>query len=275
MPELPEVETVVRYLRPKITGQRIVQFTAHWPKVTLPDSPSHFANRVERLDILEVTRRGKYIILVMNTGIITIHLRMTGHVLLQPKIDVLPRHTTADLLLSGGIRLVLKDTRKFGRIGYFPALDQLDKKLGVEPLSSEFTPAMLEELLSVRRRQMKPLLLDQSIIAGLGNIYVDEALFTAGIHPTTVAADVSPKKMAKLHDAIQNILRKSIAAQGTTFLTFGFGESEKGTFSRQLRIFGRNGEACPECGTGVVKSRVGQRGTYFCPQCQPIVSGIQ
>jgi len=269
MPELPEVETVVRHLRPQLVGQGVTGFTAHWAKVTAPATPDEFARQVVGRRIEAVDRRGKFILLGLKHGLVHIHLRMTGRLQVTPTgARAAPAHVSAIFELSSGGQLVFRDARKFGRIGYLDSSAALDESLGPEPLSEAFSPQRFRRMLAGRRRQIKPLLLDQAFIAGLGNIYVDEALFQARIHPLTRAHRLSPRKATALHRAIRRTLQASIDRQGTTIINFGFGNGQVGSFRDQLRVFGRQGEPCPVCGAGIVKTRVAQRGTHLCPRCQ-------
>jgi len=271
MPELPEVETVVRYLRPQLVERAIVGFTAHWPRVTAPAMPEDFARQVTGRTIHAVRRRGKYILLELNRGYIHLHLRMTGRLLVLPSGDPEASsqpHVTAEFDLSDSRRLVFRDMRKFGRVGYLEDLAPLETRLGPEPLSSRFTTRLFHRLLRGRRRRIKPLLLDQSFIAGLGNIYVDEALFLARIHPETPGSRLSFARARALHRAIQDILSESIRHDGTTIINFQYGEGSTGRFREKLRVFRRAEQPCPVCGTPLAKIRVAQRGTYLCPACQ-------
>lgn len=285
MPELPEVETVVRSLRSHLEKRAIVGFTAHWPRVTAPASPEDFTRQVAGHTIRAVRRRGKYVLLDLDRGYVHLHLRMTGRLLVlrsgDPETSSQP-HVTAEFDLSnppgtprrayargqGGRRLIFQDMRKFGRVGYLEDLAQLEARLGPEPLSSRFTPRFFHRLLQGRRRRIKPLLLDQSFIAGLGNIYVDEALFLARIHPETSASGLTFTQAQALHRAIQDILNDSIQHDGTTIINFQYGEGNTGRFREKLRVFRREEQPCPVCGTPLVKIRVAQRGTYLCPACQ-------
>ncbi len=269
MPELPEVETVVRHLRPQLVGQGVTGFTAHWARVTAPATPDEFARQVVGRSITAVDRRGKFILLGLDHGLVHIHLRMTGRLQVNPPdSDDIPTHVSATFELSSGGQLLFRDVRKFGRLGYLDSRAAFDDRLGLEPLSDAFSPKRFRQLLAGRRRQIKPLLLDQTFIAGLGNIYVDEALFQARIHPLTRAHRLSTPRAIALHRAIRETLQASIDRQGTTIISFTFGNGQSGSFRDQLQVFGRQGEPCPVCGAGIVKTRVAQRGTHFCPRCQ-------
>lgn len=271
MPELPEVETVVRYIRPHLVERSVVRFTAHWPKVTAPASPEEFTRQVTYRTIKNVRRRGKYIILELDQGYIHLHLRMTGRLQVLYAEDcqsVNGQHVTARFDLSDQHCLVFNDIRKFGRVGYLDDLNTLEARLGPEPLSRGFTPQIFYDLLHGRTRRIKPLLLDQAFVSGLGNIYVDEALFRARIHPEMPAMKLTLVEAAALHQAIRNVLSESIRDNGTTIINFQYGEGNAGRFREKLRVFRHDGEPCPVCGTTIKKTRVAQRGTYLCPSCQ-------
>ena len=270
MPELPEVETVVRSIQPLVVGKTInaIETAANYPKVLATHTPSQFNKHVVGQTIKAVSRRGKYIVLQLENGFLLIHLRMTGRLLARLGPEDKSRHITATIVFSDRSKLYFKDYRKFGRFYYSESLAFLENKLGVEPLGDEFTAPWLISRLKDSKRKIKPLLLDQSFIAGLGNIYVDEALWAAKIHPETISNKISRNKTIMLHDAIQLILKQSIAKNGTTIINFKFGDGETGEFVNELKIFGRTGEPCPRCNTKIIKTRVAQRGTYLCPKCQ-------
>ena len=283
MPELPEVETVVRYLCPQLEGRTIAGFRAPWPKVTAPAPPEEFARQVAGRTIRAVRRRGKYILLELDQGHIHLHLRMTGRLLvLTEGCAAAQPHVTAefDLTNLSGTprraytqgqdgRLLFQDMRKFGRVGYLEDLALLEARLGPEPLSPDFTPQVFRAMLKTRHRQIKPLLLDQTFLAGLGNIYVDEALFLARIHPETPASRLAFARTRALHRAIQEVLTESIQHDGTTIINFQYGEGNPGRYRELLQVFRQVGEPCPVCGTPLAKIRVAQRGTHICPRCQP------
>ncbi|MBC8401981.1 MAG: DNA-formamidopyrimidine glycosylase [Candidatus Marinimicrobia bacterium] len=270
MPELPEVETVVRSIRPLIMGKKIVTINTapDYPRVLATHTPLQFKKQVVGQTIKAVSRRGKYIVLQMEIGFLLIHLRMTGRLLTKLGKNDKLKHITATVVFKDGSNLYFKDYRKFGRLYYVDSLDYLDQRLGIEPLSEEFSRRWLISRLKTSKRKIKPLLLDQSFIAGLGNIYVDEALWAAKIHPETISNKIIRNKTIMLHGAIQLILKQSIAKNGTTIINFKFGDGEIGEFVNELKIFDRTGEPCPRCNTKIIKTRVAQRGTYLCPRCQ-------
>jgi len=271
MPELPEVETVVGVVRPLLVGRRIAAFQALWPKVTAPEAPSAFARKVAGKTIERVTRRGKYILLGLDLGTIHIHLRMTGRLMVAaPGQDLDSKHLSARFDLAEGGCLVFRDMRKFGRIGYLDDLAPLEARLGPEPLAPDLTAERFHAMLGARRRQLKPLLLDQGFLAGLGNIYVDEALFAARLHPEARASGLTIAQAGVLLDAIRDILRQSIDHKGTTIINFQYAKNSPGQYRERLQVFGRAGQPCPACGAAIVKSKVAQRGTHWCPQCQAV-----
>ena len=261
MPELPEVETVVRGLQNTIVGETIVDIEVPWEKaLEVEDAYEALAGKT----IESVTRRAKYIVIRLSTGALIVHLRMTGK--LTP---VYPeKHVTVILNFESGKSLYFQDTRKFGRMTYTQQPDEMLAHLGPEPLSKTFTPDLFSQMLASKKRKIKPLLLDQTFLAGLGNIYVDEALFQSGIHPESLSNSIPGPKIKSLHAAIQSILQNSINAQGTTVLNFSHGDNQSGTYQAALQVYGRGGEPCLICETSIEKIKLGQRGTHFCPECQ-------
>lgn len=265
MPELPEVETVARGLRPKIVGETIQQVERFWSKALIPD------NAIDDLvgrKIIEVDRRAKFIQIHLDEGVLLVHLRMTGRLTTLEPLEDQARRVTVRLAFQTGNSLYFMDTRKFGRMILAHRPEDALPDLGPEPLSRGFTGKRFLEMLKQRSRQIKPLLLDQAFLAGLGNIYADEVLLRARIHPLSTAASIPVENILALHRAIRKVLRDSIRYQGTTVLSFVHGDDESGSYQDQLRIYGHKDEPCPECGTPIEKITVGQRGTHFCPNCQ-------
>lgn len=274
MPELPEVETVVRFLRPFLLHKTIrrVLPAPDFAKVLDTHSPPQFNWLVAGQAIGDVRRRGKYIVLDLSAGHLLIHLRMTGRLLVKPPGPEQEKHVTCRIQFTDGLSLFFLDTRKFGRLFYYPDLSTVNARLGVEPLSADFTAAWLIRTCRQRRRMLKPLLLDQSLVAGLGNIYADECLWRARIHPRSRSHHVSAAKLRTLHAAIQSVLRRAIDRHGTTIISFSFGDGESGEFAAELQVFDRTGEPCPRCGSTLEKTVVAQRGTHLCPRCQVLKS---
>lgn len=271
MPELPEVQTVVNDLSDSITGKSILsvkspnKYTRVFHQSTLTECNKFLINR--RID--KLLRRGKYIVFELDQGFLCVHLRMTGKLLLNLENDADLKYVSAQFNFTDGSQLFFQDVRKFGRIYCSKNLDWLEAKLGIEPLAEAFTSEYFYYHLQRNNRQMKPLLLDQSFIAGLGNIYVDEALWFSGIHPLMIASKISEKQSNKLHEGILSVLLNAIAAKGTTIINFSYGENDMGTYKDQLKIFGETNNPCPKCGNPIQKIKVAQRGTHFCKKCQP------
>jgi formamidopyrimidine-DNA glycosylase len=257
MPELPEVETVVRTVAPHLTGRCILsaEFTSRF---VTPGNRSALARRLAGRKIESVRRRGKFILVALDQGLFTIHLGMTGRLLIGGKPN---EHTHGVFTLDDGL-LLYDDPRQFGKIEWNPARVV---RLGPEPLEIS-----LEEFRARLRRRahIKPLLLNQSFLAGLGNIYVDESLFAAGIHPLASASRISGARAAKLHQAIREILGAAIAAGGSSISDYVDAEGRRGWFQISHQAYGREGEPCVNCGSPIRKIVVGQRGTHFCPKCQ-------
>ncbi len=279
MPELPEVETVRRTLDPLLRGRTISGFTLGWPRTLEHPALDRFVETVTGATITSVSRRGKLILMQLSTGgAITIHLRMTGELLyVPPSLTVRASdrepYLRATFAFDDGSELRFYDTRKFGKIAYRSPEDLtfLDSKLGDEPLEPSFTADRLAAILGARRRQIKPLLLDQTVIAGLGNIYVDESLFRSRIHPLQTAAEIDAARIAALHAAIVDVLSTAVALHGTTFRDYRSGLGEPGGNQSRLRIYGlKPGTPCPECGSPLERLVIGQRGSIFCPNCQPL-----
>lgn len=264
MPELPEVETTVRLFRDGLTGRRIVDFRSLWPRQVTPAAKT--ATRELRGKTIErVWRRAKFIVCdLAPRGHLLIHLRMSGRLEWMDGRTSAPPHTRAVFSLEDNRALLFVDARKFGRIIVSNDLERVTRNLGVEPLSREFTAARLTELLSRRARRLKPFLLDQSVIAGLGNIYTDEALFEARLHPLSRADRLDKEHVSALHGAIRSVLREGIRRHGASIDWIYPG----GEMQDHFRVYGRGGEACHACNTAIQSTRVGQRGTSFCPSCQ-------
>ncbi|SVB12773.1 uncharacterized protein METZ01_LOCUS165627 [marine metagenome] len=267
MPELPEVETVVRFLQPHILGKTISRVEFPWPKTCAGLSIAQFRKNVVGCKIRTVERRGKYIVFTIGSAWFTVHLRMTGH-LFPAQVGFDRNHVTFFSQLDGGHYLVFRDQRKFGRVTWVNSLKHLDEKLGPEPFSDVFTQHWLLHQFKSRKRQIKALLLDQAFIAGLGNIYVDEVLWFARIHPLRVCNRLSAKKVKLLHGAIRLILREAISARGTTIRDFRVDGEQPGGYKNHLKIFNRSGYPCYRCEKSIIKTRAAGRGTYICPRCQ-------
>lgn len=276
MPELPEVETVCRTLRDPLVGRSIQSALVTWPRTVAPLDPAAFISRVVSSEIMSITRRAKFIVLELSSGeILTIHLRMTGKLLYlaagsdgagEPE-----RHLRVAFQLDNGDDLEFYDARKFGRVRLMTAEDwaQLSERIGPEPLDPTFTSTSFFESLRTRQRQIKPLLLDQTFLAGIGNIYADEALYLARIHPLQRASTISRRKAERLHQALVSTLSRAIENAGTTLRDYRSGLGETGTNFANLNVYGAApGTRCRRCDTPLKRLVVGQRGTTICPRCQ-------
>ena len=272
MPELPEVETVVRGLRESLVGQKIVAVNVLWAGCVAELSAEAFVERVTGRAVTGVDRRGKWIVLHLDDGFsLFVHLRMTGQLLIEAG-GCRPgdKYTRVLFYLGGGEQLRFSDMRKFGRLNLTDAPAEVLGELGPEPLDQDFTVDRLRAMLAETRRRIKPLLLDQRFLAGLGNIYVNEALWRAQVHPLRPANSLSMGEVAALHNAIQAVLREAIEEGGTTLDNGNFrqADGEAGDFASRLLVYGRQGDPCACCGAAIERITVGQRGTFVCPVCQ-------
>jgi len=275
VPELPEVQTIVDVLNAAgLPGNRINGAFVHWPKtVATCCTPEAFPLLLKGKTILGIQRRGKYIIFELSENYwMLIHLRMTGRLELAASTSPLNRHVHVIMNMGDGRRLIFHDTRKFGRFYLTSDPASIIGSLGPEPLNPDFSAKLLANRLEGRRRQVKPLLLDQSFLAGLGNIYVDEALWLARIHPLRSAHTLTLKEVLSLHRAIRSVLRQGIRNAGTS-LGRGKGnfispQSDQGRNKNQLKVFRLTGQPCKRCGHTIERIVVGQRSTHICSRCQ-------
>ena len=273
MPELPEVETIVCELKnANLLHKKIIRAEVLWPRTLLPPDIETFCKEIQGKEILSIARRGKYIAFTLSKGFtLFVHLRMTGRFAFTPN-----DHVRVSLHFSGGIDLYYIDARKFGKWSLVKNQEDIIGHLGPEPLEESFTAAEFFNNLQSKKRKLKPLLLDQTFIAGLGNIYVDEALWEAKLHPEQTSEALTAKKSADLLKSIRYVLTRGLQTQGTTL---GKGKSnyyrlegEKGNHQDSLSVFRKTGLPCPRCGTIIKRIIVGQRSTHFCPKCQQITS---
>jgi formamidopyrimidine-DNA glycosylase len=266
MPELPEVETIIRTLRPVLIDKKILASDLRWDRTLATPSPEAFRKKIKNQQILDISRRAKYIRLVLSSTNLILHLRMSGDLLVVLGGYQPAKHDRLLLSLSGDTTMVFSDTRKFGRVWLVDDPAMVFKGLGPEPLSDDFTLESFREALHRRHRQIKPLLLDQTFISGLGNIYTDEALHLAKIHPLSFSNRLSPAKVAGLWHAIREVLEEGIRHNGASIDWVYRG----GNYQDRFRAYGRTGEACLVCGTKIKRMVVGQRGTHYCPKCQKL-----
>jgi formamidopyrimidine-DNA glycosylase len=272
MPELPEVEYIARQLREELVGRRITGVEVSWARSLGGADPADIAAEVVGRTITGIGRRAKYLLIYLDDGaVLTVHRRMSGNLVLAPPAEP-DQWVRVAFDLDDGRRLLFTDPRKFGRLAVVPrdALDAYFAAVGPEPLEPQFTPEALAKRLAGTKRPIKAALLDQSVVAGLGNIYADEALYRAGIHPLRPAASLTSEESARLRDAIRAVLETAIAYGGTTIGRHRDVYDEAGTNVEHLLVYRRTGEPCMQCGTPIERIVVGQRGTHFCPTCQPL-----
>lgn len=274
MPELPEVETVARSLAPQVVGRSIAAIERlDWERmVEMPPLPV-FRELLVGRQIVAVGRRAKWVLLSLDDGwTLAVHLRMSGQLTVHEPGDEPRSHVHLVLRLDDGRRLFFDDERKFGRLRLLDTagLAALDAAHGPEPLDAAFTAAELARLLAGRRTKIKPLLLDQTRIAGLGNIYASEALWLARIHPQLPAAAIDEASAGALHEAIRAVLMQAIANEGSSLRNYRNGYGRQGQNQEHFQVYDREGRACQRCGTPIERSVVAQRSTFFCPSCQQL-----
>jgi formamidopyrimidine-DNA glycosylase len=276
MPELPEVQTVVNDLnRAGLVSRTITGAQVLWPRSIATPAAEIFCQQIAGQQITAIWRRAKYIVLDFSSGAhLLIHLRMSGRLHLVAPDVARSKHEHVIIEFDIPQQLRLHDTRKFGRVYLVRAVAEVVGKLGPEPLAREFTAKLLTTALQTRHRQLKPLLLDQTFIAGLGNIYVDEALWDARLHPLRVAQTLSAAESQRLHRAIRKVLQRGINNLGTTLGTgkanfYSVGH-RTGNNREQLQVFQRTAQPCPRCHTTITRLIVGQRSTHICPMCQQL-----
>jgi formamidopyrimidine-DNA glycosylase len=266
MPELPEVETVRRRLEPALTGRTLRGVAISDARLTRPYDPVHVAAELQGERVAQVDRRGKYLVLRFASGrALLVHLRMTGSF----HVDEETSHERAVVRLDDRTRVSYRDVRRFGTwllLEPDEVAPYLDAKVGEEPLDVLFTVALLGERIGRRKAPIKAALLDQRTLAGLGNIYTDEALWWARIHPLRPAESLERAEVRRLHRAIRRALERGLERQGADL---GDGVYRGGRMQREFKVYGREGEPCDRCGTPIAKTRAGGRGTWFCPVCQP------
>ncbi|MGB2896266.1 MAG: DNA-formamidopyrimidine glycosylase [Anaerolineales bacterium] len=270
MPELPEVETIAKNLRegcgsPPIPGQRIIRFSTDWPRHVGHPSLRTFKRRIKNREIVAVKRRGKYLVFPLDQDTLLIHLRMSGDLRLVPSQDPKDRFDHTIFGLDNDWDLRFSDARKFGRVGLYTDPEVVLGRLGPEPLAPDFTYDQFANMLHGRKRILKPLLLDQSFLAGMGNIYTDEALHQARVHPIRRSDSLTNAEVKRLWRSIRESLEMGIHHNGASIDWVFRG----GDFQHHFRVYKREGEPCFKCGAQIQRTVVGGRGTHFCPRCQP------
>lgn len=273
MPELPEVETVVRGLRAPLVGRQITSFWYDWPRTIGSPDPTQFEARVLGQTVQSVTRRAKYIICTLDDDLLIVHLKMTGRLYVTPADAEHgeDRWVHFKLGLDDGSELRFSDARKFGKVFLAHTFAEIGKgaaALGPEPLEDDFTVDVFRQRLAGRKTALKALLLDQSFIAGVGNIYADEALLRAKIHPLRKADTLTDAEIAALHETVRAALSAGIDYEGASINWYRKPDGTTGESQSHFYAYGRDGQPCLICGTPLTKIRVVQRGTHFCPNCQ-------
>ncbi len=273
MPELPEVEIIVRELRAShLLGLKIREVVVFWPRSIAEPSIEEFCQQIRNQTIKDITRRGKYIVFSLSQQTLLVHLRMTGKFSISMQQEIKSSHERVQLRLADGRTLHYEDQRKFGK--WYLLFDPRTKlhNLGIEPLSEAFTLKAFQQLLKTSSQQIKPFLLDQKHLVGLGNIYVDEALWASKIHPEQKTNEVKQAQIKTLHVAIIDVLKQGIEYQGTTLgstrANYYSVSGQRGGHQTQLKVFRRDGLHCPRCQTEIIRIKVAQRSSHICPKCQ-------
>ncbi len=270
MPELPEVETVKNELIPHIVGRKITGITFFWDGIVKQPTVADFRSRVIGQKITGLTRRGKYLFISMNSDdLLVMHLKMSGSLLVSHDSSEPPKYTRAIIHLDNNSVIFFRDPRKFGAMWLVKDSRSITNKLGPEPLEADFTPQVLAQRLGNRKAPIKALLCDQSVIAGIGNMYADEALFAAKIHPLRLGGTLSQDEIKQLHHAIQRILRAAIGNKGASIVNYYRPSGEPGTAHFEFKVAHGRSKTCPIHSNAIQRITVRNRGTYFCPKCQP------
>jgi len=278
LPELPEVETIVRTLRELVLHKQISSVTISWPKIIKhPAEIEQFADSLCGQTILSIHRRGKFLIFYTELFALVSHLRMEGKYLLTDSGEPVDKHTHVIFHFSDGTELRYRDVRKFGTMHLYRKGDEFSvlplSQLGPEPLGEQFEFQQFFKTLSQKKRPIKSVLLDQTVLAGLGNIYVDEALFKARIHPERCSQSLTKKEVKLLYEQIIKTLSEAVEKGGSTVRTYVNSQGQMGMFQLEHNVYGRKGEPCNVCGTALERIVVGGRGTVFCPKCQKRSTG--
>ncbi len=270
MPELPEVETVVRVIRPKLRGKKFTDAKFSVPRQLLPQTGGQVRRGVTGRKITGVRRRGKYIFIEMANGVLVIHLRMTGRLYVRPIADSPHPHERAWFTLDNESVLVFRDSRTLGTISFAKPgkIAALESRLGWEPLADRIAPEAVRERLRHRKTAIKPLLLDQTLWAGIGNIYASEILWVAQISPTRSASGLTKREIERIVAAVRMVLERAVEKGGSTIRDFMGAEGEAGAYQKQFRVYERAGKPCFRCGHEIVRVVQAQRSTYYCKGCQ-------
>jgi formamidopyrimidine-DNA glycosylase len=270
VPELPEVETVARGLGELLPGRTLIAVTASWPRTIARPSLDAFKAAIAGRRVRSVGRRGKYVVIELDEGYLLIHLKMSGRLRVVPADEPLDAHTHTVFDLDDGRQLRFNDTRKFGRVYLVEDLEEVTGHLGPEPLGDDLTADRFRALLAPRTGRLKSLLLNQEFVAGIGNIYADEALFAARLHPLRGAGSLAPDEADRLYASIRTVLQQAVNSRGTTLDDTGYVDArgQAGDYQGQLAVYGREGQPCPVCGAPIARMVIGGRSCHYCGHCQ-------
>ncbi|HLS23253.1 MAG TPA: DNA-formamidopyrimidine glycosylase [Pseudogracilibacillus sp.] len=275
MPELPEVETIRKTLSHLVLDKQIEDVSIYWSNIIqYPEDDEEFRIKVRDERITNIARRGKFLLFYLEEYVLVSHLRMEGKYKIVSKDEPLTKHTHVVFHFTDGTDMRYEDVRKFGTMHVFPIGEEFKKKplnqLGPDPFETTYTPEYVKERLSKTSRTIKATLLDQTIIAGLGNIYVDEVLFLANIHPERRSHTLTEQEIETIYIKAKEVLQHAIDLGGTTIRSYVDGKGEMGMFQQELYAYGQDGKPCDHCGTLIEKIKVAGRGTHYCPECQSL-----
>lgn len=272
MPELPEVETIARGLRGSLPGRIITGVNVRWVRAISCPAVDQFKEQIVGRRVSSVGRRGKYVVVELDRGFLLIHLKMSGRLYVVPAGQPLEKHEHTVFELDDGRQLRFWDVRKFGRVYLVARPEQVTGDLGPEPLADDLTLAEFRRRLAIRSGRLKSLLLNQTFLAGLGNIYADEVLFRARLHPLRTARSLTLAEEERLYEAIRKVLRQAVADHGTTLGDGGYVDAlgRAGDYQERIAVYGRTGEPCVRCQTPIERVVIGGRSSHFCPCCQAL-----
>lgn len=275
MPELPEVETIKRTLETLVLNKTIKKTTIHWPKIIQsPDDTAHFKQLLDGELIESMSRKGKFLLFYMKEYVLVSHLRMEGKYRVASDSEPIDKHTHVIFHFTDGTELRYNDVRKFGTMHLLPIGKEFTvkplNKLGPDPFEAAYELDYFQSRLSKTSRYIKAALLDQNVIAGLGNIYVDEVLFLSGVHPEKRANTLSENEIVNIFKHTRQVLEKAVYQGGTTIRSYVDGQGEMGMFQQSLFVYGQVEEPCKHCGESILKLKVAGRGTHICPACQQL-----
>jgi formamidopyrimidine-DNA glycosylase len=273
MPELPEVQTVLTTLQPRLLGLRIERVEVFWEKIIKSPPPREFVAWLQGCSITGMRRRGKYLLLELDgTDLLAVHLRMTGRLVYSSPDPPRDKHTHLVFYLNNGDELRFHDLRKFGTMNlmHIEAFEAFcsQKDLGPDALDPALTQDLFKQRFHNRRGQIKKLLLDQSLVTGMGNIYANETLWRARVHPERTVESLTSVDLEELYRAMRSVLQEAVAGRGTTLRDYVDGEGNPGSFQFQLAVHGREGKRCPECGKEIIRLKTGGRSAFVCLDCQ-------